>query len=591
MSDAASVFDGLMRPGAFELLTRAARALHGPGERDAKLAWVVDAAEQLTGAAAVAFVGVRPLEAPPVVAIGALPADVDRLLRPVLSRLLDSLARGAAEAWLAEAAAAAPEPGLEPKAAWLGLPVPLPEAGLLGERPVRLFLQRLGLPVPSRLLCLPVPAADGASHGALICCWPDPGGVADGVAGLLAALALHTGVALDNAVTMDRLAGLEAMQREAVHQLQEAVRPPMPSVDGVELGVHYLPADPSSPTGGDLYDWMVMPQGDLHLAVVDIMGKGVAATKDAVSVMHALRLLALDGCPIHRMVARADELVTAHNPDLVATVVVARYQPSSGVVHLAGGGQPPPLVVSADGRVRTISIPGVAIGWPSAGTSEVVTFTLDRNDTLVMYTDGLIEATKDVLAGIEMLCAAAAETVRYPADHLARSLVERSLAGAVRRDDSLALVLRRRVPPSPENARRLPPLSYRFSPNPATISLGRHLLADWLDHLSVEQGDRDDLILGASELCSNAVRHASGTAGALELRARAEGDSVIVEVVDDGGGFDAADLAGPGEPPDLGAEHGRGLFVVRALVDDFEVRREGQRTVVRITRRAVLPAG
>jgi anti-sigma regulatory factor (Ser/Thr protein kinase) len=333
-----------------------------------------------------------------------------------------------------------------------------------------------------------------------------------------------------------------------------------------------------------------MPDGDIHLAVVDVMGKGVAATKSALAVTHALRLLALDGCTMDRLVARAGALVNSQSPDLVATVLVARYRPADGVVQLAGGGHPPALVVPAEGEVRLVSAPGVPIGWPGAGSTEVVSVTLGRRDALVLYTDGLIEATKDVLVGLDGLTAAAAQTSPYPAHHLARALVERALSGAERRDDSLALVLRRRTPPPPGSMAPLSPFEYRFSPTPATIPLSRHLLADWLEHLDLDDGERADLLLVASELCSNAVRHASGLPGSLFLRAWAEGDAVVVEVEDDGSGFEPT-VFYDDDLPDPEAEQGRGLYVVEALADELSVSRSDDHTVVRAVRRAVLPDG
>jgi serine/threonine-protein kinase RsbW len=160
----------------------------------------------------------------------------------------------------------------------------------------------------------------------------------------------------------------------------------------------------------------------------------------------------------------------------------------------------------------------------------------------------------------------------------------------MRRDDSLALVLRRRTPPPPERAARLGPFEYRFSPTPATIPLGRHLLSDWLEHLGVEETELADMVLVASELCSNAVRHASGAPGSLVLRAWAEGDSVVVEVQDDGAGFELTHRWDD-ELPDPDVERGRGLYVVEALTDEISVRREGEYTFVRAVRRAVLPTG
>jgi len=218
----------------------------------------------------------------------------------------------------------------------------------------------------------------------------------------------------------------------------------------------------------------------------------------------------------------------------------------------------------------------------------VVEAELGRSDSLVLYTDGLIESTKNVLLGLDNLVRAASQVARYPSAHVARALVERSLAGAMRRDDALALALRRRTPPPPDTAAPLGAFEYRFSPSRATIPLARHLLSDWLDHVSVEEAERGDLLLVASELCANAVRHASGAPSALSLRAWAEGDAVIIEVEDDGDGFELASLYDD-EVPDLDAERGRGLYVVEALTDEVSVRREGQRTVVRVVRRAVLP--
>jgi serine phosphatase RsbU (regulator of sigma subunit)/anti-sigma regulatory factor (Ser/Thr protein kinase) len=429
--------------------------------------------------------------------------------------------------------------------------------------------------------------SNGLPHGALLLVHPEPKVFDATDEASAAALADHLGVAFDNLDTMERLAELQAVQREIVHQLQEAVQPPAVVAESAELGVHYVSADPSSPTGGDLYDWLVLPDGDLHLAIVDVMGKGVGATKEAVSVCHALRLLTLDGCPMEDLVARADTLTTAQSPDLVATVMVARYRPSDGHVRLAGGGHPPALVMTGDGSVRMVNAPGIPIGYPGAGTTKVVELTLGRSDTLVMYTDGLIEATKDILVGLERITKAAGETAQYPAPHLARALVERSLSGAMRRDDSLALVLRRRIPPGTDSAPPLGAFEYRFSPSLATVPLARHLLGDWLEHMDLDDSERDDLLLVASELCSNAVRHASGRPGALAMRAWADGDALVVEVEDDGAGMELSQRL---EDPDLDAETGRGIYVVRALTDSLTVRRVEERTLVRAVRRAVLPS-
>jgi len=542
-----------------EVLARAARAVHGTGEIADKLDWVTDEVRALTGASLVAFIGLGD-RVDMVAAAGVEVGEIDRFARPAVARLIRV------------------DGGTTPPL--------LRSDDLALDRRHRRFLQRLELSPDASCLAVAVLGSNGVPHGALLLVHPEPKVFDVMEETSAAAFADHLGVAFDNLETMERLAELQAVQREIVHQLQEAVQPPAVVAESAELGVHYVSADPSSPTGGDLYDWLVLPDGDLHLAIVDVMGKGVGATKEAVSVCHALRLLTLDGCPMEDLVSRADTLTTAQSPDLVATVMVARYRPADGHVRLAGGGHPPALVMTGHGDVHLVDAPGIPIGYPGAGTTQVVELTLGRSDTLVMYTDGLIEATKDILVGLERITKAAGETAQYPAPHLARALVERSLSGAMRRDDSLALVLRRRVPPGSDSAPPLGAFEYRFSPSLATVPLARHLLGDWLEHMEIDDSERDDLLLVASELCSNAVRHASGKPGALAIRAWADGDALVVEVEDDGAGME---LSVRLEDPDLEAETGRGIYVVRALTDSLTVRRVDDRTVVRAVRRAVLP--
>jgi len=376
-----------------------------------------------------------------------------------------------------------------------------------------------------------------------------------------------------------RLTELEEAQREVVDQLQEAVRPPMPIVPGTELGVHYLPADERAPTGGDLYDWQLLPNGDLHLAVVDVLGKGVAATKDAMAVTSVLRMLTLEGCPLDALMARADALVGAQNTDLVATTLVARFTPSTGRLLLAGAGHPPALVITARGEVHQLVAPGIALGWPDAGSFSVLEWRLGRDDTLVLYTDGLVEATKDIVAGLDALSTAAEAAAEYPAGKLARVLVERSLSGAQRRDDSVALVLRRRcgLTDGADPAREM--FERRLAPAPERVAATRRDLGVWLARAGLPDDMHDDVVLVASELVTNAVRVARSE---VRLRAHLEVDGVTLEVEDDG----VDELRWPRTHRfNPWAENGRGLLIVEELTGDIAVFSDSDGTVVRCARR------
>lgn len=384
---------------------------------------------------------------------------------------------------------------------------------------------------------------------------------------------------------ISRLVELEEAQRDVLTALQETIRPPKPTVPNTDLGVHYLPAEDGAPTGGDLYDWQLMPSGLLHVAIIDVAGKGVGATKDALAVGHALRLSALSGRPLEELVGIAHELVCAQSPDVVATVLVVHYDPATGRARLAGASHPPALHITAGGGVREVFAPGIAIGWPGAGSDGIVEVVLERNDSLLLYTDGLIEASKNLDVGLTEVAREASLVSRYPPDQLARSLVDRMLQQGSRRDDTLAVVLRRRIPP-PDGGRTLGPFVHRFAPHEAVVPLARHLLVDWLEHQPIDPADVEDLPLIVSELCTNAVRAANTE---VVLRAWAERDALVIEVEDDGGRM--PDRASPGLEPDVPAvdeEHGRGLYLAESLSDELTISVEDGRTVVRAVRRAVI---
>ena len=516
------------------LLVDLARRVHGPGPIGDKVAWVLDAVRTGADVHWAAFLGGpdEPLET----------GDVELLSAPGL-----------------RAMATAPA-ALHVRAA----------GGFAG------------------VLVAPVQGADGHVYGVLA-----GGGPADDARpdpahlDVVAGLAAHLGVAFDNEAVARVQAEFDAAQRDAVHQLQEAVRPPVPTVADTELGVHYLAADPATPTGGDLYDWQLLPDGTVHLAVVDVMGKGVAATKDALTVTHAVRMLVFEGTPLGEVVARADKVIGEHHPDLVATLVVGRYDPTTGVLRLAGGGHPPPLLVTGEGKADLVDTPGIPLGFPGAGSDGVVELTLERSDTVVLYTDGLIEGSKDIERGLEALCEAGHEVAAYPAGSLAQALVERALAGAQRRDDTVALVLRRRIPPAPGSEQPLlRPFRHSFTATPPAVPIARHLLGDWLHYQPMDASAIDDLMLVAGELCAMAVR-VEGSA--IVLGASVEDDAVVITITDEGGALPDSPSGYPADAPDPLADFGRGPFLVRTFCDEVEVSEtDDGGTEVRCVKRAVM---
>ena len=128
---------------------------------------------------------------------------------------------------------------------------------------------------------------------------------------------------------------------------------------------------------------------------------------------------------------------------------------------------------------------------------------------------------------------------------------------------------------------------HRFSPTPAAVPIARHLLRDWLHMVPVEEESAENVLLVASELCSNAVRHASGEPGGITLTAEVDGDDVVIEVSDDGKGI-APFALNADELPDPEAEEGRGLFLVRTVADECTLDTGDHGTIVRAVHWAVV---
>ncbi len=102
--------------------------------------------------------------------------------------------------------------------------------------------------------------------------------------------------------------------------------------------------------------------------------------------------------------------------------------------------------------------------------------------------------------------------------------------------------------------------------DPAALAEVRRTLASWLEPLAEDHSVISDIVSASAELCSNALRAAESKA---IMRVRSLGESILVEVVDDGAGM-AVEI--PEAPPPPFSESGRGLYLVRQLVDVLWIR-------------------
>ncbi|MDQ3826424.1 MAG: SpoIIE family protein phosphatase, partial [Actinomycetota bacterium] len=139
--------------------------------------------------------------------------------------------------------------------------------------------------------------------------------------------------------TQSRRAQLE---RAAATVFQRSLLPArLPAVPGLELAAHYIPAGHGG-VGGDWYDVFTLPSGWLCIVIGDVVGRGLVAADVMGRLRNALRAYALLGGNPAEVLGRLDQQVLHFEPDTMATVLVAMFEPSFERLHLSSAGHPPP---------------------------------------------------------------------------------------------------------------------------------------------------------------------------------------------------------------------------------------------------------
>jgi len=199
------------------------------------------------------------------------------------------------------------------------------------------------------------------------------------------------------AATRDQLAHTEqeaAERNRLALRLQRAIMPSAPRpVDaaGLDIAVRYRPAETDHLVGGDWYDAVVLPTEQVLLAVGDVAGHGIDAATDMVALRNALRGLAATGAGPAQLLSWLNTVAHHLTDHVTATAVCGIYDPSSQTLRWARAGHPPPLLIR-DGRATALPLPtGMLLGATGEAHYGEQELTLHPGDTLMMYTDGLIE--------------------------------------------------------------------------------------------------------------------------------------------------------------------------------------------------------
>jgi GAF domain-containing protein/anti-sigma regulatory factor (Ser/Thr protein kinase) len=381
-------------------------------------------------------------------------------------------------------------------------------------------------------------------------------------AALLQIAAMRAGPAIERARLFD---ALDHEHRSAV-ALQRSLLPErLPEVAGIDVAARYLPS--IDEVGGDWYDVIELPGGHVGLAIGDVAGHGVRAAALMGQLRTGLRAYALEGQPPGETLKRLDRLLQSIRGRGMATAAYALFALETGALRIASAGHPPPVIVSASGEARLMDVaaspPLGTLPYPSHHEHEMQ---LGPGDTILMYTDGLIERRGEPLTtGLERLRVAASGTVA--AEELCQRVMD-ALVPALGAPDDVALVALRSAPVQPDMRLELPA-------DPRVLSQVRQLLRRWLRAKGGRAEEIAALTLACGEACANAIEHAYAPGGAsFELEAVHSGGTVTLAVRDHGS------WRAP-----RGQHRGRGLRMIEATVDEVDVRATADGTEVLMRRR------
>jgi sigma-B regulation protein RsbU (phosphoserine phosphatase) len=280
---------------------------------------------------------------------------------------------------------------------------------------------------------------------------------------LLKSVAAQTGMALENARLMsaiaDEVAQRERLNREVeiAREVQERLFPQtLPPIAGIEYAGACRPA---LGVGGDYYDFLALPGGQLGIAIGDVSGKGIAAALTMASLQASLRGEATRMTDdLATLVSNVNRLVyEASSASRYATFFYGQYNPGSRQLSYVNAGHNPPMLfhrAAGEWQLSRLETGGTVVGLLESFPYKQGVITVAPDDVFVAYTDGVSEAMNqaDEEWGEERMTAAVRSCAGLsPSETIVRLMqaADAFVAGAKQHDDMTLVVLHARPEPGP----------------------------------------------------------------------------------------------------------------------------------------------
>lgn len=205
----------------------------------------------------------------------------------------------------------------------------------------------------------------------------------------------------------------EKVQREMLakelkigQEIQTSLLPDvLPELEGLDISSGFLSA---KEVGGDFFDYIIRDKtGELMFTVADTSGKGIFACFYALVLRSLLRSFGKSSQNLAEAVKETNNLFCLDTGDsgVFVTLWTAFLNPKSNKLVYTSCGHFPTILKKANGELLELSTNGIALGVIDINEVETKEIQLDKGDTLVLYTDGVVEThdTKMTMYGVERL--------------------------------------------------------------------------------------------------------------------------------------------------------------------------------------------
>jgi phosphoserine phosphatase RsbU/P len=211
---------------------------------------------------------------------------------------------------------------------------------------------------------------------------------------ILTTLASVASIRVENATLLEERMERERMERELelATEIQQRFQPSGPPIiDGYEFqGISFSCYE----IGGDYYDFIPRDDGRMVVALGDVSGKGTAAALLMSSLHAAVHAQIAARSSLDNVVDSVNTYLSENTPtNRFVTLFIGELDPATGTMRYINAGHNPPVVGHADGRISQLDSGGLPLGLMAEAQYESGEIQLLAGDALVVYSDGVSEAT------------------------------------------------------------------------------------------------------------------------------------------------------------------------------------------------------